>query len=203
MTNRDRFRKVLNFEKVDRLPYLEWAVWWDKTIDRWRKEGLPDELQSAGDIREYFGLDTHRQWWIGPMKSTCQPPPQHGQGIVSDMDSYLKIKEHLFPVEAFDKKIIQDWAAAQTKGDMAIWISLDGFFWFPRSLLGIERHLCAFYDQPELMHQMNQDLLEFNLRVVEEFCQICAPDFMTFGEDMSYNKGSMLYCTLPLRTFES
>ncbi len=35
---------------------------------------------------------------------------------------------------------------------------------FPRTLLGIESHLYAFYDRPALMHRINSDLAEFNLK---------------------------------------
>ena len=73
-----------------------------------------------------------------------------------------------------------------------IWISLEGFFWFPRGLFGVERHLRAFYDQPELMHRINTDLAEWILRVIDEVCSVYKPDFMTFAEDMSYNHGPML-----------
>ena len=41
MTTRERFQAVMNFRPFDRLPLLEWAGWWDKTIQRWRGEGLP------------------------------------------------------------------------------------------------------------------------------------------------------------------
>ena len=40
MTNRERFHKLMNFEKVDRLPMLEWASWWDLTINNWVEQGL-------------------------------------------------------------------------------------------------------------------------------------------------------------------
>ena len=39
MTNRERFHKLMNFEKVDRLPMLEWASWWDLTINNWVEQG--------------------------------------------------------------------------------------------------------------------------------------------------------------------
>jgi uroporphyrinogen-III decarboxylase len=72
-----------------------------------------------------------------------------------------------------------------------VWITLLGPFWFPRQLLGIERHLYAFYDQPGLMKRINRDLLAFNLRAVDRVCEVLTPDFMTFAEDMSYNHGPM------------
>ena len=57
MTSRERFLKVLNFERVsDRLPMVEWAAWWDKTIERWNKEGFPAGL-SLEESQRYFNLD--------------------------------------------------------------------------------------------------------------------------------------------------
>jgi len=182
MTNRDRFRRVFAFEPVDRLPVIEWAPWWDKTIARWRGEGLPEELQDPGDIREYFGQDCHRQYWIAPQ--VCRR--------VATRDEYIEMKPRLYPEIAFDKEVVRGWAERQKTGEMVVWISLDGPFWFPRRLFGIEEHLYAFYDQPDLMKEMNEDLLAFNTRIFSEFCEICVPDFMTFAEDMSYNHGPML-----------
>ena len=34
----------MSFEPFDRLPLLEWAGWWNKTIDRWHGAGLPTDL---------------------------------------------------------------------------------------------------------------------------------------------------------------
>ncbi len=51
MKDRERFRKIMNFEKFDRLPVVEWAGWWDKTIARWKTEGLPENLKEDGEIR--------------------------------------------------------------------------------------------------------------------------------------------------------
>lgn len=73
-----------------------------------------------------------------------------------------------------------------------MWLTLGGFYWFPRTFLGIAEHLYAYYDAPELIHRMSQDLLKFNLRAFEQFCTICTPDFMTFAEDMSCNHGAMI-----------
>ncbi len=50
----------------------------------------------------------------------------------------------------------------------------------------------AFYDEPELMHRINRDITDFNLRVFEKVFSVLTPDFMTFGEDMSYNNGPMI-----------
>lgn len=80
----------------------------------------------------------------------------------------------------------------QKRGQAVLWVYLEGFFWFPREVFGVERHLYAFYDEPELMHRMNSDLADWHIKVIEEVCSICTPDFMTFAEDMSYNHGPMI-----------
>jgi hypothetical protein len=189
LTNRERFQRVLRFEPVDRLPITEWAPWWDKTVRRWHNEGLPSELTNDRDIRDYFGLDQLYQFWIGP---AVPPAPSHGAGVVSTNESYEAIKDALYQKDFFDLNQLTTIAKRQSTGEMAVWLTLQGFFWYPRDLFGIENHLFAFYDQPELMHRMNEDLLQFNLRVLDEFSRVCVPEFMTFAEDMSYNHGPML-----------
>lgn len=193
MTSRERFRRLMNFEAIDRLPIIEWAHWWDKTIARWKQEGLPKELTEAEEISESLGLDIYRQYWFRPMKVTFPKTEVYGKGMVSDMDSYIQAKKELYPEEHFDREIVEKLTVQQKMKDAVIWITLDGFFWFPRTLFGIEEHLYAFYDnRQEIMHVMNQDLLNYNLHVIDRFCKILKPDFMTFAEDMSYNYGPMI-----------
>lgn len=192
LTNRERFRRVLNFEPVDRLPVIEWAPWWDKTLARWREEGLPPEPTDALMIRERFGMDRHRQIWIGGRTAECPRPAGHGLPIVTSVEEYRAIKRYLYPELTVNPDALKTWAAEQAQGDLVIWITLDGFFWWPRVLLGIEPHLYAFYDQPELMNEINKDLVAFQERTWDRLCEICVPDLMTFAEDMSYNHGPML-----------
>jgi len=82
-------------------------------------------------------------------------------------------------------------ARNRERGDVVLWFTVDGFSG-SRRLLGIERHLYAFYDQPALIHRINSDLADWIVRAVERISAFCAPDFMTFAEDMSYNHGPML-----------
>jgi uroporphyrinogen-III decarboxylase len=58
--------------------------------------------------------------------------------------------------------------------------------------MGFTRLMLAFRDQPELLHQINRDLLDFNLRLFEQMTRLCVPTFMTLAEDMSYNHGPMI-----------
>lgn len=219
MHNVERFRAVTSFEPVDRLPAIEWAIWWDQTLARWYEEGLPRELTDPGEIRHYLGLDSYRQLRVFSVAATYPVPDHHGAGIVQTVDDYTAVKPHLYPkpirtrrgydlgYSSFSSRgqegrvleplratphFLQEWASAQQRGETVVWMTLDGFFWHPRVLLGIQRHLYAFYDAPELLHTINRDLLAYQLWVIDQLCQVCTPTFMTFAEDMSYNHGPML-----------
>ena len=194
MNHVERFRAVMNFQPVDRLPVWEWAMWWDKTIQRWHGEGLPRELKFSQvfEIAQYFGLDPYQQFWFSTTQATIEATQHHTEGVVSNMDDYLRILPKLYANHSQSIDGMRPWAARQARGEAVVWITLEGFFWFPRTLMDIEKLSYAFYDQPELVHRINQDLLDFNLRLLDQIAHACVPTFMTIAEDMSYNKGPMI-----------
>ena len=63
MTNRERFLAALNGKPQERLPMVEWADWWDKTVRRWEEEGLPKGLRNP-EIIAYWKLDPMLQYWL-------------------------------------------------------------------------------------------------------------------------------------------
>ena len=188
----ERFRAVVEFKPFDRLPLLEWASWWGETIKRWHGEGLPTSVADRYDITRHFGLELYLQEWVAPRRPGCPDPKSHGAGIIETDDDYSRLRPLLYPEDPIDLRKLERWAAMQDCGDAVIWFSLDGFFWFARTLLGIERHLFAFYDQPALLHRINADLAEWMLAMIDRIGSVCEPAFMTFAEDMSYNHCPML-----------
>jgi hypothetical protein len=194
MNTVERFRAVMNFQPVDRLPRWEWAMWWDETIARWHREGLPRSLHFSQvfDLADQFGLDPYQQFWFSTTQATIEATQHHVEGIVSNMDDYLRWRPRIFPDHAAAVASMQPWAERQRRGEVVVWCTLEGFFWFPRTLMGFTRLMLAFRDQPELLHQINRDLLDFNLRLFEQMTRLCVPTFMTLAEDMSYNHGPMI-----------
>ncbi|MBN1247309.1 MAG: hypothetical protein JXC32_06595 [Anaerolineae bacterium] len=194
MTPRERFLDVLSFRRpADRLPMVEWAPWWDKTMARWEGEGLPAGMDLESSQR-YFGLDPLLLISAPGRSKACPGPAYHGGPIIHDEASYEAVLPTLYTDDIIDDVV----AAARAlkpkhdRGEVIIRLWLDGFFWFPRTLFGIEPHFYAFYDQPDLMHRMNSDLADFNNRVVEALFPVLVPDMVGFAEDMSYNHGPML-----------
>ena len=192
MNHVERFRALMDFQPVDRLPKWEWAMWWDLTIERWHGEGLPKNLTSVFDIHEYFRLDPYIQFWFSTTDPTIEAAQHHVEGVVSSMDDYLRLKPQLLPDHSASIQGMAPWFARQKAGEAVVWITLEGFFWFPRTLMGFEKLMYAYYDQPELIHRMNQDLLDFNMRILDQIEKVGRPTFMTLAEDMSYNNGPMV-----------
>jgi len=193
-TARSRLVKVMRGEMPeDRLPLMEWATWWGLTLERWRGEGLPADLDNQG-IKQRFGLDVDCQLWFSQFApGTPDLNRGEGKGLIDDEAGYDAILQWLYPAPVpYNRDAWKTIAEQHERGEVIVWISLSGFFWWPRQLFGIEPHLYAFYDYPELMQRINQDQVRYMHRCLDSFCQICTPDFMTFGEDMSYNHGPMI-----------
>lgn len=176
-------------------------MWWDETIARWHGEGLPRELRFSQvfEIARHFGLDPYQQFWFSTTDPTIEATQHHVEGIVSNMDDYLRVRPQLFPDHSRAIESMAAWADRQKRGEAVVWATVEGFFWFPRTLMGFEKLMFAFGDQPELLHQINGDLLEFNLKLLDAMFGVCVPTFMTIAEDMSYNHGPMI----SRRTFDA
>ena len=192
MKPREQFLNIMNFRKpTDRFPMVEWAHWWDKTHHRWRDEGLPKHI-GGDELFQYFGLDE----FICIRGVTYSGPwaKYHGGPIITNEEEYENISHFLFKDDYIRaaREQVEKWAEKHRNGEIILRIWLDGFFWFPRTLLGIENHLYSFYDQPELLHRMCNDLTNYNLRLMKELFQVLTPDMVGFAEDMSYNNGPML-----------
>ena len=82
MNHVERFRAALDFQPVDRLPRIEWATWWDKTIARWHGEGLPPTLTDPFEIGQYLGLDPLRQAWF---YTVFKIAPSRGSGVLEEV----------------------------------------------------------------------------------------------------------------------
>ena len=91
MTPRERFNKALSFEhhRLDRLPLVEWAPWWDKTTDRWQQEGLkPMELLES---QRHFGLDPLMMISAGAAAPSAPAPAMTTKPV---SDSALVVSSH-------------------------------------------------------------------------------------------------------------
>ena len=118
----------MNFQPFDRLPILEWAIWWDKTIDRWHREGMPAVLTDRYDICRHFGLDLYKQDWFDVRDTDCPGPVAHGASIIESDSDYERVLPHLYPATPVSEERWRVRAEEQARGDVVLWFSVDGFF---------------------------------------------------------------------------
>jgi hypothetical protein len=203
MKANERFLNLIRGNEIDRPPIIEYAPYWDKTITRWQKEGLPLGLdnpsgfsanRSVRDLQLYFGFDACIMTYISALTEETPKASSFGSGIMKTAADYQKIKQTLYPEPSsiFTCEYIE-WLKSTTKeGNTIHWFMVGGFFWHPRELFGIEPHLFSFYDEPDLLKEMCRDHAEWLKKLFDYLGNTVQFDFMTFAEDMSYNHGPML-----------
>lgn len=194
MTASERFAAYLAGKEVDRAPVVEWAPWWHLTVNRWLGEGLPQASAGYEELQAYFGLDKCLQTSVNNQTAATPQPAVYGHGIMEDEDDYEHIKTTLFPPpeSVFSDERLAYLQVTHDRGDTLHFFTVEGFFWYPRVLFGIENHLYSFYDYPELYKRMCKDYADWLISVFRYVFSRFRFDFMSFAEDMSYNNGPMI-----------
>ncbi len=207
--------RILNFEnmKGEGLA-LETFFPWDLTVKRWLGEGLPaefapDRLYPAPKepAQGYFNDCMTEQVyayekWLGfaPMKRLIFDVPfLNGNHHVSGWEDWEALKAasrqemDRYCTEENMKRIYGRYAEGHDAGEYSIRMRVGaGFFWLSRDLLGIEEQLYGFYDEPELIHDMNEFLLEAYLKYMTAAVEILKPEVLLFPEDLSGANGPMI-----------
>lgn len=194
MNASERFAAYLKGEPVDRAPCIEWAPWWHLTVNRWLDEGLPREYANTDALQGYFGLDRCLQTSVGCRTGATPGAKTHGGGIMKTEEDYYEIKKTMFPpVETVVGEGHFNWLkSTRERGDTIHFFTVEGFFWYPREMFGIEDHLYSFYDYPELYKEMCNDYADWLISLFHYVFSRFRFDFMSFAEDMSYNIGPMI-----------
>ncbi|MGI6175847.1 MAG: uroporphyrinogen decarboxylase family protein [Christensenellales bacterium] len=90
------------------------------------------------------------------------------------------------------EKIFGPFSEGCRRGDFAIRFRLAGFFWTPRDLFGIGEHMLTFYEDPELLHDINQFVLNTYLEQMDIILDYITPNIILIEEDLSGKTGPML-----------
>ena len=201
LTNRERIRRCLLGQSLDRVPYFLFFGPWMETQQRW-------ELEIGGPV-DYnrFDFDTgivSVNQWVN--MGFCPAFPyeiieesdekiiyQDGLGIIQEsikgksgipriIHNPVKTREDWEQIKAerldpeHPQRFPDDWPAIANelnKGDAAL--QLGGFpyglFGTLRDLMGVENLLLAFYDDPKLVFDIMSDLTDLWIRVYERACQ--------------------------------
>lgn len=190
-------RNVLSFEPPTRMPCVEWCMWWDQTLALWEEQGMPSGMDDFA-LYDYFGLDKNVQFWLDHYSKECPKPTHQSRGLIDGEADYDMIRAHILREDAVSSitERLQNTADQQRNGEAVAWYTVNGFFWLPRELFGVENHLYSFYDHASLYHRICEDLLAWQMKRVDELNMHLNFEFMTIAEDMSYNLGPMISRTM-------
>jgi len=119
MNTRERFLKVMNWSKPDRVPNMDFG-YWDETIARWKSEGLPTQIKKSEDLETHFGLEGYELIPALPVKNGLFP--EFEEKVLDRKGPYLiiqnregnicKIKEGAQSIPefiSFGLKTREDW----------------------------------------------------------------------------------------------
>ena len=111
---------------------------------------------------------------------------------VRDRESWEFYKERMTPTETMPRDEMEGRCKALDDRDTPLVVSAGSTYGTVRGLMGPEAASMAFYDDPELVH----DILQWNLNGVREhsfpLIERLKPEIVGMGEDLCYNHGMML-----------
>ena len=218
----EHFRRLCLHNPSVPPPRWESLGFWPQTVQRWRKEGLPQGVTPE----TFFGMHP-RQYLPGSSGFTSLPfyPPfekeilaedsntvtyRNGNGIVLrelKENSELSMPQWLeFPV-----RTRADWESVKTRLDIStrplpsreeieqeidfsypVAFTFCGFYGTPRNLFGEENLSYMYYDQPDLIHEIQRHWIEYckeNLRRIASLVRI---DYALIWEDMAYKTAPLI-----------
>jgi len=221
MNARERFRRIMAYEPVDRLPVLALEPYEQMAIERWRKEGLPEEADPA----EFLGMPKLERMPIG-----LGPIPSFEARVLSEDDEYQVVRSSMgatirrrkdnpsmfyghidHPIktradwEAYKERLDasspgrrpEDWetdvAPRLNASEDPVGICLFPFFFrFCFYTMGMERFLSAFYEEPDLMHDIFSHHGQLVMETIRPVLGVVDLDYVLLGEDLAGKNGPLI-----------
>ncbi|NPV07042.1 MAG: hypothetical protein HPY83_03640 [Anaerolineae bacterium] len=110
---------------------------------------------------------------------------------VRDMDDWMRVKHHY---QFSPSRLAGDWEAtarAHLAAGRVVTVSIPGGFDEPRQLMGEEALALAYYDQPELVHDILDTIAETAVQVLDEVSRTVQVDQLMVHEDMAGKSGPL------------
>jgi len=111
---------------------------------------------------------------------------------VTDMDSWLRLKPNYQYSEA---RFVEGWVEAAREAHdngALILLGIPGGFGEPRNLMGEEALCLAYYEQPELVHDILDTIGETAERVLDRVSKQVQVDQLSIHEDLAGKSGSLV-----------
>lgn len=222
MRNRERIINTVLCKEVDRLPFYFYFGPWTETYERWYKEGLEPGSRWDTEFGfdpgftivtvnyGYYPAFTEEILEDNPDKMIVKDEygitkeirkggssiPRYIEYPVKTREDWETLKsERLNPDD--EGRFPENWkdlVKSYNDGDHIVQVGVFpyGLFGTLRDMMGVEKLLMAFYDEPELIHDMMDYLTDFWIRIYEKVCEEVKVDCIHIWEDMSGCNGSLI-----------
>ncbi len=110
---------------------------------------------------------------------------------VSSFDDWMRAKHHY---EFSEQRLAADWervAREHPEAGRVVTVSIPGGFDEPRQLLGEENLCLAYYEQPDLVHDILDTITDTAFRVLDRVSATVQVDMLSVHEDMAGKSGSL------------
>ena len=118
--------------------------------------------------------------------------PEYIAHPVRDRDSWEFYKERMTPTVARPADEVEAGCRLLADRQRPLAVNAGGAYGFLRSLMGPEAVSMAFYDDPELIHDMMRWRTEHARRWAFPLMERLRPEVVQMGEDLCYNHGMLL-----------
>ncbi|MBM3136355.1 MAG: hypothetical protein FJZ89_13960 [Chloroflexi bacterium] len=129
--------------------------------------------------------------------------PQFVGWPVHNRDDWERLKAERLQPRLADRWVVDSsqWLEQARQRDYPLAIGGgQGFFGTPRALLGLENLLLAYYDDPQFLLDINNDLANFWIALYDQVLALIDVDLALIWEDMCYKAGPLISPAL-FRTF--
>lgn len=157
-------------------------------VNTGRNGGYPEEPIEETEERKIWRDGLGRTMHLSKGRSTLALPMDHP---VKTMDDWLKIKPWY---EFSENRFGADWQAKAERHRQegrVVSVGIPGGFDEPRQLLGEEALCIAYYEQPELVHDILQTIGETAFKVLDRVSATVQVDMLSVHEDMAGRSGPL------------
>lgn len=221
MTPRERFHAIMRFERPD-APFIWTFPTRPATMKEWLKQGHPEGVSTEQllgydwfdgipvltshypqfEKRIVEQKDGHLTYYDEEGALRIDGIDAQGSGFVTrkwlkfpvgNREDFIEMQQRYHPEETGRRCPGYDEAIARTvTGDRPFMFTLQGFYWTMRQWLGFEALSIAFIEQPDLIDEMLDFILDFNIRLLRAHVAGVRIDNLMINEDMAYKTACMV-----------
>lgn len=161
---------------------------------------FPFEMLEETDVYEIFrdGLGiVHKALKAGTVAGGRMCMDQYLDHPVHDRASFDAVKKRLiaaiparYPAD-LDSRMAA-WAVRDCPLVLGENCAANGFYWRAREFMGTENLSMAWYDEPEMMHEMMEFIADFLIETSRPVLDRAPIDYFTFNEDLAAKGGPLL-----------